>query len=194
MCNNESFISGETTIIKTIAYSPLSLSDRRDFIQIGDRVTFQVSTEVNSGTQRAVNVNVIRETVRATIDSIKGEYGFINYEVSGGELGNGKLFFHMSEVRDPTQQITTGSTVEFSVVYNQRSGKFSASKVRLTDPLPKVSRPERLRLRSAVGDSMGGPQVTVIRQPRGPVEDQPGFTLNRKKTPTKSEVDAGAGQ
>ena len=45
--------------------------------------------------------------------------------------------------------------------------------MRLTDPLPKVSRPERLRLRSAVGDSMGGPQVTVIRQPRGPVEDQP---------------------
>ena len=27
---------------KTISYSPLSLEDRRDFIQIGDQVTFQV--------------------------------------------------------------------------------------------------------------------------------------------------------
>lgn len=187
----ETNAEGETTL-KTVAYSPLSLSDRRDFIQIGDKVTFQVCTEMVKGLQRAVNVKVNRETVRATVDSIKGEYGFINYEVTG-EAGNGKLFFHMSEVRDQHQQIATGSTVEFSVVYNQRSGKFSASRVRLAEPQPKEQRPERLRMRSTC-DSLSGPQVTVIRQPRGPSEDQPGFTLTRKKTPTKNPSEAVSGQ
>lgn len=182
--------AGDTTI-KTIAYSPLSLSDRRDFIQIGDKVTFQVSTEMSNGMQRAVNVKVNRETVRATVDSIKGDYGFINYEVSGGEPGNGKLFFHMSEVREPSQQISAGSTVDFSVVYNQRSGKFSASKVRLAEIQQKQQRPERLRMRSSEVSS--GPQVTVIRQPRGPSEEKQGFTLTRKKTPTKNDAESVSG-
>uniref|UniRef100_H2Z8A0 CSD domain-containing protein n=1 Tax=Ciona savignyi TaxID=51511 RepID=H2Z8A0_CIOSA len=151
--------------------SPLSLSDRRDFIQVGDKVTFQVgiiSSDVNTNCQRAANVNVNRETVRATVDSIKGEFGFINYEVKGGDTtgGSGKLFFHMSEVRDATQSIVAGALVEFSVIYNQRSGKFSASKVRVAEAQPKQQRPERLRLRSSCESS--GPTVSVLRQPRGP--------------------------
>uniref|UniRef100_H2Z8A1 CSD domain-containing protein n=1 Tax=Ciona savignyi TaxID=51511 RepID=H2Z8A1_CIOSA len=159
--------SGDTTI-KTILYSPLSLSDRRDFIQVGDKVTFQISSDVNTNCQRAANVNVNRETVRATVDSIKGEFGFINYEVKGGDTtgGSGKLFFHMSEVRDATQSIVAGALVEFSVIYNQRSGKFSASKVRVAEAQPKQQRPERLRLRSSCESS--GPTVSVLRQPRGP--------------------------
>ncbi|XP_076800145.1 cold shock domain-containing protein E1-like isoform X1 [Clavelina lepadiformis] len=169
----------EETTIRTIPYSPMSLSDRRDFIQVGDKVTFQVSINSSSHKQRAVNVTVNRETVRATIDSIKGEFGFINYEVKGGESGgNGKLFFHMSEVRDPIQLISPGCTVEFSVIYNQRSGKFSASKVRSAEEHPKQQRPERLRLRSTC-DSSTGPTVMVLRQPRGPAENVTGFTRNR---------------
>nr|XP_002127595.1 cold shock domain-containing protein E1-like [Ciona intestinalis] len=169
----------DETTIKTISYSPLSLSDRRDFIQVGDKVTFQVSTDINSNCQRAANVNVNRETVKATVDSIKGEFGFINYEVKGGDTtgGSGKLFFHMSEVRDATQQITAGSTVEFSVIYNQRSGKFSASKVRLAEAQPKQQRPERLRLRSTCETT--GPTVSVLRQPRGPTENTTGFAVVR---------------
>ena len=54
---------------------------------------------------------------------ITKQYGFINYEVSN-EAGVGKLFFHMSEVRDEPALLSVGSTVEFSVVYNQRSGKY----------------------------------------------------------------------
>merc|ERR1719320_2112177 len=145
---------------KTISYSPLSLEDRRDFIQIGDQVTFQVCREQSNNTERAVNVKVNRETQTAQIDSIKGEYGFIDYEVSN-EAGVGKLFFHMSEVRDEPALLSVGSTVEFSVVYNQRSGKYSASKVKL------IQRPERLRVKSLT-DSF---QQSVIRQPKGPTDD-----------------------
>jgi cold shock CspA family protein len=172
--------TGESTI-RTLQYSPLSLHDRRDYIQIGDKVTFQIESQVGSSLQRAVNVEVNREMVKATVDSVKGDFGFINYEVSGSE-GNGKLFFHMSEVRENAQQITQGSTVEFSVVYNQRSGKFSAARIRPAEPVAKEQRPQRLRMRS-VCDNPTGPQVTVIRQPRGPADNNTaGFKFSREKT------------
>merc|ERR1712136_75414 len=179
--------AGETTI-RTLQYSPLSLADRRDYIQIGDKVTFQLETTAGSPLQRAVNVQVNREVVRATVDSVKGDFGFINYEVSGSE-GNGKLFFHMSEVRcdkvsevRDQQQITAGCTVEFSVVYNQRSGKFSAARIRPCDPVQKEQRPQRLRMRSTCTDQ-SGPTTTVLRQPKGPTDNNTaGFNLNRKKT------------
>jgi len=194
----ENASSGEMTT-KTISYSPLSLEDRRDFIQIGDQVTFQVCREQSNNTERAVNVKVNRETQTAQIDSIKGEYGFIDYEVSN-EAGVGKLFFHMSEVRDEPALLSVGSTVEFSVVYNQRSGKYSASKVKLINlkvnqsspptrtytatSVKQNQRPERLRVKSLT-DSF---QQSVIRQPKGPTDDHPGFVLARtKKTPTKKD-------
>lgn len=172
--------AGETTI-RTLQYSPLSLHDRRDYIQIGDKVTFQIESTAGSPIQRAVNVEVNREVVKATVDSVKGDFGFINYEVSGSE-GNGKLFFHMSEVRDNVQ-ITAGSTVEFSVVYNQRSGKFSAARIRpIGEPAVKEQRPQRLRMRSTC-DNPFGPTTSVIRQPRGPSDNNTaGFNFNREKT------------
>jgi len=159
----------------------------------------KVCREQSNNTERAVNVKVNRETQTAQIDSIKGEYGFIDYEVSN-EAGVGKLFFHMSEVRDEPALLSVGSTVEFSVVYNQRSGKYSASKVKLINlkvnqsspptrtytatSVKQNQRPERLRVKSLT-DSF---QQSVIRQPKGPTDDHPGFVLARtKKTPTKKD-------
>lgn len=37
--------------------------------------------------------------------------------------GGCKLFFHMSEVREGADELTTGSLVEFSVIFNQRTGR-----------------------------------------------------------------------
>ena len=37
------------------------------------KLNFQISTNLQTSAQRAVNVNVTRETVRATVESIKGE-------------------------------------------------------------------------------------------------------------------------
>ncbi|XP_077970092.1 cold shock domain-containing protein E1-like isoform X2 [Styela clava] len=159
-----------------IKYSPLSLSDRRDFIQASDKVTFQICSNTSNNQVRAVNVSVKRETIQATVESVKGEYGFINYEVKNTDsASSGKLFFHMSEVREGADEITTGTLVEFSVIFNQRTGKHSASGVRCLES--KRQRPERLRLRSSCCEPIG-PVVTVIRQPRGPNGDK-GFSLKR---------------
>lgn len=58
------------------------------------------------------------------MDAIKGSFGFLNYEVEEGK----KLFFHMSEVKQQNS-LQAGDTVEFVIVHNQRSGKYSACSV-----------------------------------------------------------------
>lgn len=158
-----------------ITFSPLSLNDRRDFIQAGDKVTFQICTNTSTDQIRAVNVSVKRETIQATVESVKGEYGFINYEVKNADSASSKLFFHMSEVREGADELSTGTLVEFSVVFNQRTGKHSATGVRCLES--KRQRPERLRLRSSCCEPTG-PVVTVTRQPKGP-NGEKGFTLKR---------------
>nr|6Y96_A Chain A, Upstream of N-ras, isoform A [Drosophila melanogaster] len=86
----------------------------------GDLVSFRID---ESG--RAACVNAVRQKKRATVDSIKGQFGFLNFEVEDGK----KLFFHMSEVQGNTVALHPGDTVEFSVVTNQRNGKSSACNV-----------------------------------------------------------------
>ena len=62
--------------------------------------------------------------LQAQIDTIKNNYGFINFDA--GDDGK-KLFFHMSEykVGDPSE-LKPGDWVEFAVVRNQRTSKYSA--------------------------------------------------------------------
>lgn len=87
-----------------------SLTNKRDLLQKDDYVVFKVD---EAG--RAAEVTAVRQKNRATIDMIKGQYGFLNYE-------NGrKLFFHMSEVQGNSNNLFPGDTVEFSVVTNQVS-------------------------------------------------------------------------
>lgn len=61
---------------------------------------------------------------QAYIDTIKNNYGFINYDAA--EDGK-KLFFHMSEYKggDP-DDLKPGDRVEFAVVHNQRTNKYAA--------------------------------------------------------------------
>ncbi|XP_064602212.1 cold shock domain-containing protein E1-like [Liolophura sinensis] len=145
----------------TYTYGITSLADKRDFLQQGDVVKFQLAMVKSNGKVRAVNIAATRKYIRAKVDSVKGQFGFINYEAEEGK----KLFFHMTEVHDGAD-IQIGDEVEFVVVQNQRNGKYSACSLRkLTDQ----RRPERLlsRLKS-MNDDPTGPKLTVLRQPKGP--------------------------
>ena len=59
----------------------------------------------------------MRKKIRATVDSIKGQFGFLDYEVEEAK----KLFFHMSEVQGYSHLLYPGDTVEFSIVTNHVS-------------------------------------------------------------------------
>lgn len=97
----------------------MGLVNKRELLQVGDAVQFQVDA-----TGRAANIIAVRKKLRATVDAIKGQFGFLAYEVEEGK----KLFFHMSEVKDNVN-LQVGDQVEFVLVTNQRSGKSSACNV-----------------------------------------------------------------
>ncbi|XP_014613100.1 PREDICTED: cold shock domain-containing protein E1 isoform X1 [Polistes canadensis] len=148
----------------------MGLVNKRELLQIGDPVQLQVDSAGH-----ACNIVAIRKKRRATVDAVKGPFGFLAYEVDDGK----KLFFHMSEVRDHAT-LQPGDQVEFALVTNQRTGKSSACNVtRLSDAVQQ--RPERLisRLRTISLEDTG-PKLTVIRQPRGP-DGTRGFSQERSQ-------------
>lgn len=157
--------------METYPYGITSLADKRDFLQKGDLVKFQICTAKATGQKRATNIAAMRKYIRAKVDSVKGQFGFLTHESEEGK----KLFFHMSEVHDGAE-LQPGDEVEFVVVQNQRNGKYSACSIRkITDR----RRPERLisRLKSTSED--GGPKMIVVRQPKGP-DGTKGFSQERQ--------------
>ncbi|XP_015783849.1 cold shock domain-containing protein E1 isoform X1 [Tetranychus urticae] len=158
-------------------FSMTSLADIYDYVQKGDLVTFQLSSANESGHKRALNIKPVRSKVQATVDAIKGNFGFLNYEVEEGK----KLFFHMSEVRGENTILSAGDTVEFAIVQNQRNGKYSACSVVKQSDAINTPRPERLitRLKSMVVDENVGPKMVLLRQPKGP-DGSKGFSVVRQ--------------
>lgn len=156
--------------VETFPYGITSLADKRDFLQKGDIVKFQVAKVKPAGAVRATNIAALRKYIRARVDSVKGQFGFLNYEAEEGK----KLFFHMTEVHD-SAQITPGDEVEFVVVQNQRNGKYAACSLR---KISETQRPERLisRLKSLSDET--APRIIVERQPRGP-DSTKGFSIPR---------------
>uniref|UniRef100_A0A182QFF3 CSD domain-containing protein n=1 Tax=Anopheles farauti TaxID=69004 RepID=A0A182QFF3_9DIPT len=144
--------SGDT--LSTHEFGITSLKNHRDLLQKDDVVTFKVD-ELN----RAMEIAPVRTKKQAKVDSIKGQFGFLDFEVDEGK----KLFFHMSDVQG-NANLYLGDTVEFSI----RNGKTSACNVvKLNDA--NGPRPERLISRiklNSVDDS--GPRLTAIRAPKGP--------------------------
>ncbi|XP_059055369.1 cold shock domain-containing protein E1 isoform X2 [Achroia grisella] len=138
----------------------MGLACKREILQVGDPVTFQADLQ-----GRATNIVPIRKKRRATVDAIKGLFGFLNVESEE----NRRLFFHMSEVRGNSGELQPGDTVEFVMLTNPRNGKSSACNVVKISKVPR-ERPERLlaRLRTASQEESAGPRVVVIRTPRGP--------------------------
>lgn len=156
---------------ETYPYGITSLADMRDFLQKGDIVKFQLAVVKTTGQKRAAQISAVRKYVRAKVDSIKGQFGFLSHEVEDGK----KLFFHMTEVQGAIE-LQPGDDVEFVVVQNQRNGKYSACSLRKI--VEQRKRPERLisRLKS-IGDE-NAPKIVVIRQPSGP-DGTKGFKLQR---------------
>lgn len=155
----------------TFPYGITSLADKRDFLQKGDLVKFQVSKVNTTGEKRATKIAAVRKILRSKVDSVKGQFGFLQHEAEEGK----KLFFHMSEVHDNVE-LQPGDNVEFVVVHNQRNGKYSAVSLR---KISETKRPERLMSRlKSVGDD-NGPKMIAIRQPRGP-DGTKGFSQPRK--------------
>ena len=63
---------------------------RKELLQEGDPVNFQVSQTENF----ALNVKSNKQKLRSHVEAVKGQFGFLSYEQDEGK----KLFFHMSEV------------------------------------------------------------------------------------------------
>lgn len=144
--------------LSTHEFGITSLKNKRDLLQKDDVVTFKIDE-----LSRAMEIAPVRTKKQAKVDSIKGQFGFLDFEVDEGK----KLFFHMSEVQG-NANLYPGDSVEFSIVTNQRNGKTSACNViKLLDA--NGPRPERLISRiklNSVDDN--GPRLTAIRAPKGP--------------------------
>lgn len=149
----------------------MGLVNKRELLQAGDPVQFQIDIEGH-----ACNIAAVRKKRIATVDAVKGAFGFLAYEVEEGK----KLFFHMTEVRDHVT-LHPGDQVEFVLVTNQRNGKSSACNVTRLTCDNVQQRPERLinRLRT-VSLEESGPKLTVLRQPKGP-DGTLGFNQERSK-------------
>merc|ERR550539_120291 len=137
-----------------------SLLNKKELLQEGDPVSFQVSAAENF----ALNVKSNKQKLRSHVEAVKGQFGFLSYEQDEGK----KLFFHMSEV-EGGEILQVGDEVEFVVVTNQRTRKHSACCVR---KLCTSQRPERLisklKTMNLEEAARGGMKVTVVRQPKGP--------------------------
>lgn len=144
-----------------------SLVNKKDFLQRGDLVQFQIE-RTRDDKERATEIRVVRKKLRSTVDAIKGQFGFLNHEVEDGK----KLFFHLSEVKE-NATLQPGDAVEFVLITNQRTGKSSACNIVKTE----MQRPDWLvsRLKSVTVDDHG-PSFHVIRQPKGP-DGTRGFKL-----------------
>lgn len=145
----------------TLEYGITSLVDKKTVLQLGEKVRFHIGVDQQTGKERAMKIFSVRQRVRARVESLKGQFGFIAYENEEGK----NLFFHMSEVEGEVE-LQPGDEVEFVVVQNQKTRKMSACSVRR---ICDSQRPERLMRRnySEKTDSPG-PKIEVIRKPTGP--------------------------
>ncbi|XP_048352169.1 cold shock domain-containing protein E1 isoform X2 [Sphaerodactylus townsendi] len=154
----------------------VGMANKNDCLQKGETVKFQLCVLGQNAQTMACNITPFR---RATVECVKDQFGFINYEVGDSK----KLFFHVKEVQDGVE-LQAGDEVEFSVILNQRTGKCSACNVwRVSEGAKAVAapRPDRLvnRLKSINLDDASAPRLTVLRQPRGP-DNSKGFVAERK--------------
>ncbi|XP_031823204.1 cold shock domain-containing protein E1 isoform X4 [Sminthopsis crassicaudata] len=154
----------------------IGMANKGDCLQKGESVKFQLCVLGQNAQTMAYNITPLR---RATVECVKDQFGFINYEVGDSK----KLFFHVKEVQDGIE-LQAGDEVEFSVILNQRTGKCSACNVWRVCEGPKAvaaPRPDRLvnRLKSITLDDASAPRLMVLRQPRGP-DNSMGFGAERK--------------
>uniref|UniRef100_A0A2K6M398 Cold shock domain containing E1 n=1 Tax=Rhinopithecus bieti TaxID=61621 RepID=A0A2K6M398_RHIBE len=145
----------------------VGMANKGDCLQKGESVKFQLCVLGQNAQTMAYNITPLR---RATVECVKDQFGFINYEVG-------------DKVQDGIE-LQAGDEVEFSVILNQRTGKCSACNVWRVCEGPKAvaaPRPDRLvnRLKNITLDDASAPRLMVLRQPRGP-DNSMGFGAERK--------------
>lgn len=192
-----------------------SLSDKKKCFQIGDLVTFQLAS-FTDGVRKAFNLQLQsqqqeqrnqrgnNDNKKGRVDSIKGHCGFIEYSInSNNDLK--KVFFHISDLvegsgngKSESSNININDEVEFILMHNSRTGKYSAIKIRkanatinsknsnlATSTINHSSstgkdlneqqeaapskRPEHLITKLKIGNmDISGRQLILIRQPSKP--------------------------
>lgn len=160
-------------------YGITGILEKKESIQSGDKVSFQVCIDGVTQKKRATNITCKRSLLRGKIESLKGQFGFISYDNGDGK----SVFFHMSEVRnDHGKDLKAGDEVRFVVVQNHKNAKKSAVRVqKIID-----ERPEHLtRRRSKRLSECQTAKFVVLRQPTGP-DGSNGFKLRRTSTTEES--------
>uniref|UniRef100_A0A452SGU8 CSD domain-containing protein n=1 Tax=Ursus americanus TaxID=9643 RepID=A0A452SGU8_URSAM len=71
----------------------VGMANKGDCLQKGENVKFQLCVLGQNAQTMAYNITPLR---RATVECVKDQFGFINYEVGDSK----KLFFHVKEVQD----------------------------------------------------------------------------------------------
>ncbi|XP_059839266.1 cold shock domain-containing protein E1-like [Hypanus sabinus] len=156
-------------------FSITSLANRTDCLQ-REKLSSSSYVLAQTGQKLAYNARPLR---KGTMDCVKDQFGFIDYEVGDGK----KLFFRVTEVLDGVE-LQPGDEVEFSVILNQCTGKCSACNVfRVSEgPWPVAApRPDRSvhHLKRITLDDASAPKLVVLHQPKGP-DNSKGFTVKRK--------------
>ncbi|CAF0761612.1 unnamed protein product [Rotaria sordida] len=153
-------------------YSITGVKNKRVILLPNDSVTFSVAVGLDYST-RAVNIVLDNEIRKGKIDTVKGQFGFIDFACEE----NKKIFFHNSEI-DGGFELRPGDEVEFYAQYNLKSGKPCASKLRRVNNL---QRPDRLitKLKSINLDETKRQKLIIVRQPRNADEKSKGFTSIR---------------
>lgn len=82
-------VEGDET---TYEFGITSLFNKKDFLQRGDLVQFQIE-KTEDGKERATRIRVVRKKLKSTVDAIKGQFGFLNYEVEDGSSHRIFTFF-----------------------------------------------------------------------------------------------------
>ena len=67
------FVASDDPQNETYPYGITSLADKRDFLQRGDIVKFQVAVVKSTGQLRATKIAAIRKFQRARVDLVKGQ-------------------------------------------------------------------------------------------------------------------------
>lgn len=158
-----------------------SVLEKKEALTTGNKVTFQLCIDRVTRTKRVVNMSCKRNLLKGKVESIKGQFGFISYDLDK------TVFFHMTEVHtDLGKDLKPGDDVRFVVVQNHKNAKKSAIRVqKIVD-----ERPEHLtRRRSKRFSESCANKLSVLRQPTGP-DGTNGFKLKRDEEVIREQLSA----
>lgn len=159
-------------------FSVMSLSKKGEVVHKGNSVSFQLAVCKVTQKVMAVNVKAVRERKTGTLGSLKGQFGYLNYEAEKGAEPK-KLMFSLSEVRNGSN-LQVGDILEFDLVRTGRNNKQVAMNVNRIKEKGKGATPRPAALVNrikAMTLSDDGPRVIAIRAPKGP-DGSRGFALS----------------